>query len=179
MGKTKELVKRCTVSKEQMILYVLFGVVTTLCSLLAWYVTLEIGVLFLHDENGDPTAFLDILGSTAQWVVGVIVAFVTSKKWVFPEAAHGRRAAIRQFGIFCSSRLLTYFLEVAINLGIIYLFEERFLCEATTFSVFGSEVEISARIWAKIASSIFVLITNFLISKLLVFREKCEKQEKE
>ena len=179
MGKAKELVKRCTASKEQMILYVLFGVVTTVCSLLAWYVTLHVGVLFLHDENGDPTAFLDILGSTAQWVVGVIVAFITSKKWVFPEAARGRRAAIRQFGIFCSSRLLTYFLEVVINLGIIWLLEEMLLCQATVFSVFGSQVEIPARIWAKIASSIFVLISNFLISKLLVFREKCEKHEKE
>ena len=134
MGKTKELVKRCVTSKEQMMLYFLFGIVTTVCSLLAWYVTLRIGVLFLYDENGDPTATLDVLGSTAQWVVGVVVAFITSKKWVFPEAAHGACAAVRQFTLFCSSRLLTYFLEVGINLGVIALLEECLHYESPLFA---------------------------------------------
>ena len=179
MARTVERIKKMIVEKKQIILYLLFGGITTVCSLLACYLTLRIGVLFLHDENGDPTALLDVLGSTSQWVVGVLMAFFTSKKWVFTEAEHGALAATKQFGIFCSSRVLTYFLEVAVNLGIIALLEDVLPYQAPVFDVFGYEFELSARIWATVISSIFVFVSNYFISKLLVFRKKDQKDKKE
>ena len=48
---------------KQLILYLVFGFITTVASLFACYATLKIGVVFLHDENGEPTELLDILGS--------------------------------------------------------------------------------------------------------------------
>ena len=124
MSKATDAIKRGIVRKKQLILYLLFGLLTLVCSLLAWYLTLRFGVLLLGDENGDPTAILDVLGSTAQWIVGIVVTFTTNKKWVFREAEHGARAATKQFGIFCSSRVLTYFLEVGVNLGMIALLDD-------------------------------------------------------
>ncbi|MBO5938149.1 MAG: GtrA family protein [Clostridia bacterium] len=179
MSRAFEAVKRFVVRKKQLILYLLFGGVTTVCSLLAWYLTLRFGVLVFHDEKGDPTAFLDVLGSTAQWVVGIVVTFTTNKKWVFREAEHGLRAAVRQFGIFCSSRVLTYFLEVAVNLGIIALLDDLLHYHAPVFEIVGREFELSARIWAKLISSIVVIVANYFVSKLIVFRKKDEKDPKE
>lgn len=178
MRKMIDFVKRFIVQKKQLILYLFFGFLTTVVSLLACYLTLRFGVLFLHDENGEPTALLDVLGSTTQWVVGVLMAFFTSKLWVFTEAEHGARASLKQFGIFCSSRVATYFLEVAVNLGIIALLDDLLRYDAPSFEIFGYRLELSARLWAKVISSVFVFVSNYFISKLFVFRKKNEKEEK-
>ena len=162
--------------RKQLILYLVFGVLTTAVSLLAWYLTLQYGVRIWSDENGEPTAFLDILGSTTQWVSGVLVAFITSKIWVFTEAEKGWRVTLRQFTVFVTSRLLTYFLEVGINLGAIASLE-AVGCPSIPVGVFGVAFVIDARLWAKVISSIVIVISNYLISKLLVFRGSRKESE--
>lgn len=150
---------------KEIILYLLFGLITTVVSLLACYLTIKIGVRWLHDENGDPTELLDILGSTTQWVSGVVVAFITNKLWVFTEAQKGHTGS--QFLKFAGSRVATYFLEVVINLGAIALIDWLGYRE---FAVFG--FLISSRVWAKLISSVFVVVSNYFISKLFVFKNK-------
>lgn len=172
----KERLTAFVIRKKQLILYLLFGAFTTVCSLLAWYFTLRLGVAIWHDENGDPTAFLDVLGSTSQWVVGVVSAFITNKKWVFTDADHGTKVTFKQFGIFCSSRVATYFLEAGINLAIIFLLDDLLHYHAPVFNAFHSHFELSSRIWAKLISSIVVVVTNYFISKWFVFRKKDEKE---
>ncbi len=156
---------------HQLILYLLFGLITTVVSLGTCYLTLKFGVLIWHDENGAPTALLDILGSTTQWASGVLVSFWTNKKWVFTEAEHGRRAAWRQLGTFSLSRVGTYFLEVFVNLLAIDLLEALHYSDLM-LNPFGMELALSARLWAKVISSILVVIANYYISKLLIFRKK-------
>ena len=169
-------IKAFVEKKKQLILYLLFGGLTTVVSLLAWYLTLHYGVLIWSDENGEPTAFLDVLGSTTQWVSGVLVAFITSKLWVFTEAETGWRVALRQFVMFVSSRLLTYFLEVGINLGSIAGLE-ALGCPSFPIYVFSQRFTIDARLWAKVISSIVIVISNYLISKLVVFRGRKKESE--
>lgn len=179
MRKAAHAVKQFFIRKKQLVLYLSFGLLAGFFSLLAWYLTLHFGVFLLKDENGAPTAILDILGSTAQWIVGVVVTFTTNKKWVFREAEHGARAGIKQFGVFCSSRVLTYFLEVGVNLGVIALFEKLLHYHVPVLRLFGYGVEMSARIWAKLIALIVVIVANYFISKLIVFRKKDEKDKKE
>ena len=154
------------------ILYLTFGIITTVCSLGACFLTLRWGVKIWHDEAGEPTAFLDVLASTVQWVVGVIVSFVTNKIFVFTEAEHGIRVSVKQFTTFAGSRILTYFLEVGVNLGIIALLE---LCAYRTWTVMG--MDLTTRFWAKMVSSVVIVITNYYISKLLVFRTGGKEKE--
>ena len=167
MKKIKELILR----KKQLILYLLFGIITTVFSLAACYITLKLGTKIWHDEQGDPTPFVDILGSTTQWIVGVLVAFFTNKKWVFTEAEHGVRSGFRQLLIFSGARVATYFVEVGINLGVIALLDALGYVEPT-FVIFGFRVGLSSRIWAKVVSSIVVVVSNYFLSKLVVFRKK-------
>lgn len=151
---------------RELILYFSFGIITTVLSLLACYLTLKIGVIFMYDENGEPTELLDILGSTAQWIVGVLVAFITNKKWVFINAAKGVRATFKQLLTFSSSRILTYILEALTNLGAIALLETL---GYSPFTILG--ISFTSRIWAKAFSSVLVVVSNYFISKLIVFRK--------
>ena len=152
---------------KQIILYLLFGALTTVVSLTTCYITLKIGVIFMHDENGEPTRLLDVLGSTFQWISGVTVAFITNKKWVFTEAEKGISSGARQFAKFASGRIVTYFVEVGVNLGAIALFEA---VGYRAFTVLG--IAVTSRLWAKLISSVIIVITNYFISKLIVFKNK-------
>ena len=158
--------KRFYRAHRELILYFTFGIITTVLSLLACYITLKVGVIFLHDEKGEPTELLDVLGSTAQWIVGVLIAFVTNKIWVFTNAAKGVRATFKQFLTFSGSRVLTYILEALTNLGAIALLEAL---GYSPFTLLG--VSVTSRIWAKIISSVLVVVSNYFISKLIVFRK--------
>ena len=168
MEKIKNLYKKY----KQLILYLFFGVITTVVSVAACFITLKIGVKFMHDEAGEPTALLDVLGSTTQWIVGVLVAFITNRLWVFTDAEKGVKAGFKQLAVFSGSRVVTYFIEVFINLGVIALFESLGYT-APTFNLIFFSLALTSRIWAKVISSIVVVISNYFISKLLVFKKKC------
>ncbi len=151
-------------------MYLSFGTITTVCSLFACFLTLRLGVKIWNDEQGEPTVFLDVLASTAQWAVGVIIAFITSKKYVFVDADRGPRVTLRQIETFAGSRLLLYFLEVGVNLSVIALLE-RFSYETVTVW----RIPLDQRVLAKAASSLMMLFANYWVSKLLVFRKREEK----
>ncbi|MBQ8344995.1 MAG: GtrA family protein [Clostridia bacterium] len=170
-----ERVKALWQRYRELILYVFFGGVTTVVSLAACWLTLKLGVLIWND-NGEPTEFLDVLGSTVQWVSGVLVAFVTNKLWVFTDAQTGAKATALQLVKFSGARVGTYFLEVVSNLGAIALLE-LWHCPVLTLPLVG--VSVGARFWAKVFTSVFVVIANYLISKLFVFRKKKTPQDNE
>ena len=158
---------------RQVVMYLSFGTVTTVCSLLACFLTLRLGVKVLHDEGGEPTVLLDVLASTAQWLVGLIIAFITSKKYVFLDADSGPRVTLRQLEAFAGSRLLLYFLEVGVNLSVIALLEK---ISYETRVLLG--IPMTERVWAKVASSAIMLFANYYVSKLLVFRKKGKSGKK-
>ena len=156
---------------KEIILYLFFGFITTVVSLLACFLTLKLGVAFLHDEKGEPTKLLDIIGSTVQWVVGVLVAFFTSKLWVFKDAEHGKKATIHQLLIFSGSRVGTYFIEVVINLAIIALLDSMGYTDIV-LNLIVLTLPLTSRVWAKFISSVVVVISNYFISKIFVFKNK-------
>ena len=147
--------------------------VTTIVSLAACYATLKVGVLFeaLRDSRGEPTEMLDIIGSTTQWIVGVLVAFFTNKRWVFTNSEKGKGATLRQLITFSGARVGTYFIEVIINLGVIALFDLAGYV-APTLDLIIISIALTSRLWAKVISSIVVVVSNYFISKLIVFRKK-------
>ena len=147
------------------ILYLFFGVVTTVVSLAACFATLKIGVVFLNDGQGNPSPTLDVIGSSVQWVVGVLVAFITNKLWVFKGSERGAKSTAKQLGKFAAGRVFTYLLEVVTNLGIIALFG------ALGYRAFVfSGITLTSRVWAKAITSVIVVIANYVLSKLLVFK---------
>ena len=171
--KMKAKMKNFYLAHKQVVLYFGTGIITTVCSLGACFLTLRLGLCFefFVDNDGAPTPLLDVIGSTTQWICGVLIAFFTNKKWVFTDAPKGRRNTAVQFGTFSLSRVGTYFLEVVLNLGAIGLldilgYNDHLINVGTT------AVNLNSRLWAKIMSSIVVVIVNYIISKKWVFKSK-------
>ena len=167
--KIKEFYKKY----KELILYLFFGVVTTVVSLAFCFATLKIGVLFepLRDSAGEPTELLDIIGSITQWVSGVLVAFFTNKAWVFTDSERGARATLRQLATFSGARVGTLFIEIIINLGVIAAFDALGY-KAPVLNLVFISVALTSRLWAKAVSSVVVVISNYFISKLWVFKKK-------
>jgi len=174
--KAKEKNKSFIDSHKQVILYFAFGIITTVCSLGACYATLKFGVMLpvFRTAQGEPNALLDIAGSTTQWITGVIVAFFTNKKWVFTDAPKGRSVALKQLMVFAFSRIGTYFLEAALNIAIIHLLA---LCGYKSFSIplVLFTFNVTSRIWGKVISSVTVVITNYFLSKSIVFKNRIKE----
>lgn len=161
-----EKIKALWSKHKEIILYLFFGVVTTVVSLGACFLTLKIGVVFLNDGAGNPSPLLDVIGSSVQWGVGVLVAFITNKLWVFTDAARGAKNTAKQLGKFAGGRVFTYLLEAVANLLLIALFDAL---GYRTLSLLG--FSLTSRVWAKAITAIIVVVTNYILSKLLVFKK--------
>ena len=169
----KDKIKALYEKHKEFVLYALFGVVTTVASLGAWYLFMSIGGIFWNTADGKTPTWLHVAGSTVQWVVGVIVAFVTNKKWVFLDADKGVGVTVRQFLTFSGSRLLTYFIEIFMNLGLIALMG-LLPHKIAGFGIFGLALGDLA---AKVLTTVVIVILNYVFSKLIVFRKHKKKKE--
>ena len=92
-----------------------------------------------------------LLANILSWVCAVSFAYVTNRIWVFSSKATGK-AAVQEGISFVSGRLLT--------LG----FEELILLVFVQLMDFDSTL-------IKIVAQIVVLILNYVISKLFVFKQ--------
>ena len=93
-----------------------------------------------------------LLANLISWVCAVSFAYVTNRIWVFDSQAKGA-GVIKEIFAFFSGRLLT--------LGL----EEALLLVFVTWLQFNSTA-------IKLIAQIVVLVLNYVISKLLVFRKK-------
>ena len=96
-----------------------------------------------------------LVSNIISWILAVTFAYITNKIWVFQVEIHGKKELLQQMLGFYSGRLLT--------LGI----EEVILLIFITKLGFNSLV-------VKIAAQVVVVISNYVISKCFVFKEKKE-----
>lgn len=94
-----------------------------------------------------------ILSNIIAWILSVLFAFVTNKIYVFDSRNYTAPVVLRELIDFTVSRGATGLLD----LGLMYLF----------VSVIGIEDMIS-----KIVINIIVIILNYILSKVYVFKEK-------
>lgn len=150
---------------EEIIIYLIVGVMTTIVSWLSIFV----GKLFL-DIN---ISFLNFLNNTISWVVAVCFAYPLNRKWVFKST---NPKIFKEFTGFAASRVSTWVLDVII----MWLFVNVFTLKAPIHAIcglFGYAVEGEAltdiNYWiAKIfISSVLVTIANYVFSKLFIFKK--------
>jgi len=88
---------------------------------------------------------------------------------VFTAADRSREAMGKQMGLFFKSRVATLLLDIVVTyLGILLL--ARGSADAVMFTIFG--YTITVEMLSKIIASVLVVIANYVLSKLLVFRRK-------
>lgn len=96
--------------------------------------------------------------TTVSWICAVTFAFFTNKHLVFKSKTSGAKAYLKEALEFYGARFVSYLLE----LGFLELTVEYFHFNAYIM---------------KLIAQIFILIINYLFSKLVVFKKKTNKKQ--
>lgn len=99
-----ETIKKLLNRYKTELLYLIFGVATTLVNIVCYYLLNE----RLEISNGISTA--------VAWFVSVLFAFFTNRRWVFESKVSGFGAKLRECVSFFGSRVATGALDLLIML---------------------------------------------------------------
>lgn len=139
MNKLKELYLK----NKEIINYLIFGVLTTIVSLLVYYgLTLTI----LNPEKALELQIANVIS----WIAAVTFAYFTNRKWVFENKD---KANLKEASKFYLSRVST----LLIDMGLMF--------------IFVTKMGVNDKIM-KIIVQVIVIVLNYIFSKFIVFREK-------
>ena len=143
MDKIKELIKK--ILTKEVILYIVFGVFTTVVNLASFYVMNSI-----LNWNENIANFIAIL-------LAVIFAYITNKDLVFHSEAKGFNEKFKEFWKFIAGRAFTMVLEFGLDALL-------FLIPIVSASDFWQMA-------VKMVVTVIVIILNFFISKFFAFKK--------
>jgi putative flippase GtrA len=159
--------------RREVTLYLLFGILTSVLAFLTYLAVFGIAEHWLHISMEDKTTLAYtvtyVTAQALQWLVALLSAFYTNRKWVFTEADHGKGTLWHQLWLFSGSRVFTFLLDLAATYGLIHLLA-LWLTPDNAPVLLG--VKLDAELWAKVIVSAVVIATNYYLSKLLVFKKK-------
>lgn len=141
-----EKIKALCKKYEEIIAYLIVGVLTTI---VAWAAMFLVNWIAFGNPLY-PTAFQNAVLSISNWVAGVIFAYFTNRRYVFKSHGPMRKEAPK----FVLSRVSTLILDLVIR---------------QLFGALGVNVYVTT-----IVSAVLVMIGNYVFSKLFVFNRKKE-----
>ena len=142
------------VKNKSVLLYLFFGGLTTLVSIFTfWLAGLLIRADFDVSILGSVYSVKVVLTNAISWICAVLFAFFTNRIWVFNSPTDTWKGFFKQMTAFFGGRFATFLLETAILI------------------VFVSILNFNEMIM-KIIAQIAVLISNYIISKLIVFKKR-------
>ena len=141
----KELIKK--VINKETILYLIFGVLTTLVNLGVKY------ALLFTVLNADNPFELQV-SIIISWIVACLFAYITNRIWVFESKS---KNIIMEMLKFFGARLVTLGMEMLI----MYIF----------VTALGLNSDMWVVIWT-IVTQILIIIGNYVLSKIFVFKNK-------
>ena len=150
---------------REVIMYLIFGVATTLVN---WITAFAMQKIFKLSGEGIEFAITNAVA----WIVAVLFAFFTNKKYVFESKTVGVKAYFTEMGKFIGARLATGAIEITLPTLLVKLG----LKQPLDVTVYGRNI-VYEGFWAKAITSIIVIILNYVFSKLFVFRKKAEPTE--
>lgn len=139
MDKVKVLYKKY----EEIINYLIVGVLTTIVSLATYFICTE---TFL-----DPTKKIELqIANIISWVFAVAFAYFTNRKFVFKSK---NKNMLKEASSFVGSRILSLLMDMF------------------TMFIIVSVLHLNDKI-GKLVSQVIVTIANYILSKLFVFKKK-------
>ncbi len=128
---------------KEIINYLIVGVLTTVVSLAVYYISV---FTFLNPDNSIQLQIANILS----WIAGVAFAYFTNRKYVFESTNKNK---LQEATKFVSSRITTLLLDMFIMwLGVTILhFNDKLI---------------------KLVSQVLVIVGNYILSKLFVFKKE-------
>ena len=138
-------IKKLYIKYKEIINHLKVGVETTIVSLSTYYLLV---FTILNPENSIQLQIANIVS----WIVSVAFAYVTNRKYVFESKEKNK---LKEAGMFFSARVLTLLLDMAImfvGVTVLHLNDKIF----------------------KLISQVAITISNYLISKLFVFKKNSD-----
>ena len=133
---------------KEALLYLFFGVLTTLINVIVFYLFTKI------------IPFDELIANVIAWIIAVLFAYVTNRTWVFSSHSETRGGVVREILSFYGGRVFTLLVEEGILLVFIKLLSLNALA-------------------VKIIAQIVIIVLNYVISKLFVFRKRDTEKEEE
>lgn len=131
---------------KEVISYLIFGVLTTVVSLVVYYLSV---FTFLSPDN----AFELQIANIISWIAGVCFAYFTNRKYVFESKEENK---LKEAGKFVLARVVTLVMDMAIMwIGVTLLHRNDKII--------------------KLISQIVIIVSNYVFSKIFVFRKKENK----
>lgn len=152
---------------REIVVYFIFGVLTTAVGMGTYFGILLFGehVLSISPAAAEFNA-VRVIAQILHWVFAVLFAFFTNKKWVFTNAEEDVSTMI-QLLRFLASRLATLGLDTLVTFGTVWVLQWLNYHSVTLLGI-----NLSADFISKIVASAFVLVTNYILSKFFVFKDK-------
>ena len=138
---------------KSVILYIIFGVMTTAVD---WSISFLL--YYLWGDAIEATPVLLHGADVIAWASAVAFAYVTNRIWVFESKRRGFFPIVGEIAAFAGGRILTLLLQEAI------------------MAVFCTWLGLNKYLF-KIIAAVLVVILNYFISKLLVFRKTRQERQ--
>lgn len=171
-----EKIKALCKKHREVLLYLIFGFLTTVVGWSVYYVILLGGrAVFEIPVEETTSARYFALYTTAQilqWVCAGLFAFFTNRAWVFTDADKST-SLWKQLLPFAGGRLVTLGLDYVITFGLT-LALGALIPAWTAFELMGKTFNL-CEIGSKLVAAVVVIIANYIISKLFVFKNKKEQ----
>lgn len=155
---------------QELFWYFVFGVLTTVVNMVAFAVldktTNVTWPVKIFKWNFD---LFDTFINVIAWVVAIVFAYVTNKLFVF----HSKGNVVREFLSFVAARLFTFFafevglfsLSIMVMENAMHMPKDDLLIKVFSFQVTNIYI-------VKLFVAVFVVIANYIFSKLFVFKKK-------
>ena len=135
--------KKIYIKYKEVINYLIFGFLTTVISLVVYYAS----TMTIFDVESS----LELqFANTISWCAGVLFAYFTNRKFVFNSTNENK---LNEFITFTTSRISTLLLDMFIMF------------------VFVTLLKYNDQI-IKLISQVLVIVGNYLLSKLIVFKKE-------
>lgn len=141
-GSIMENIKKLFNKYREIIMYLIFGVLTTVVSLLAYYLLVY---TVLNPNNALELQIANIIS----WIAGVTFAYFTNRSVVFQSKNQNK---LKEAGSFVLARIVTLVIDMAIMFVGVTLLH-------------GNDKIL------KIISQVVVIVSNYVFSKLFVFKK--------
>lgn len=127
---------------EEMLNYLIVGILTTLVSLTTYFLCVH---TFLNANNNVELQIANVIS----WIISVLFAYITNRSFVFKSKS---KKYLKEMSSFFTSRIATLLMDM----GIMFLFVTIFHINDTI---------------AKLISQVVVIVANYILSKLFVFKK--------
>lgn len=128
------------INNKEVLLYLIFGVLTTIVNFIVYFIFKS----FLSTGM--------VVANALAWIISVLFAFITNRKWVFNTRVVGTKESIIELVKFVFYRGISFFIDM---LSMLFFIEIAYIDD----------------FFAKLITQIIVVVTNYLFSKWLIFKK--------